>query len=356
MKYCCINCFKDTYIKELISKFGTKGNCDFCGAKGVAVYDISAPNDVSEKIIELIQIYDSSSRPEAKPLKIALRDDWNIFSGGSEVIQTLVLSLCAPYSEYKADNAIFSDNVIIPQVYKKDYVGSHGVIKGQSWHQFSECIKHENRFHNKNFNGIAFRNFLPAAEKMLNTKDVFYRARIASDEAGFREHEMYAPPQGSRKQGRINPEGISVLYLASDVETALHEVRANKYDYVTIGTFVPVRPVTIVNLSALSKVSPFQYEELGIVFLNRNVFNEMAFEIAKPQRRADSPLDYLPTQYISEFIKAQGYDGVAYDSTLSKDGYNLAIYDETNFKCVSVKTIEVTEIDYKYKNSKKAED
>lgn len=353
MKYCCTECFKDPFLKEIIVKFGEKGNCDFCGAKDVQIYDISEQNLVSDKIIELLQIYESSSLPESKPLKIALRDDWNIFYGGTEVIQTLVLALCDSYPEYNSDNPIFSNNVIMPQAYEKDYIDQNCVVKGQNWHLFSEYLKHENRFHSKYLNGKAFAKFLPAAEKVLNQDEFFYRARIAFNESGFQVDEMYAPPQGKRKQGRINPEEIGVLYLASDVDTALHEVRASKYDYVTIGTFVPVKSVRVVNLSALSKVSPFLYEDLASVVLNKDVFKEMALEIAKPQRRSDSPLEYLSTQYISEFVKAQGYDGVAYDSTLSKDGYNLAIYDETSFKCVQVNTIEVTEIDYKYNKIQK---
>lgn len=36
---------------------------------------------------------------------------------------------------------------------------------------------------------------------------------------------------------------------------------------------------------------------------------ELSKEIAKPLRRSDSTLEYLPTQYISEFVKSQGYDG-----------------------------------------------
>lgn len=74
MKYCCTECFKDPFLKEIIVKFGEKGNCDFCGAKDVQIYDISEQNLVSDKIIELLQIYESSSLPESKPLKIALRD------------------------------------------------------------------------------------------------------------------------------------------------------------------------------------------------------------------------------------------------------------------------------------------
>jgi hypothetical protein len=72
----------------------------------------------------------------------------------------------------------------------------------------------------------------------------------------------------------------------------------------------------------------------------------MALEIAKPLRRSDSPLDYLPTQYISEFIKFAGYAGVEYASTLNVGGYNLAVFDESLFECTDVSVVEVKSVSY----------
>ena len=37
---------------------------------------------------------------------------------------------------------------------------------------------------------------------------------------------------------------------------------------------------------------------------------------------------------------------MAYKSTINKGGYNFAIFDEALFECVSVETVEVTNIDY----------
>jgi hypothetical protein len=79
---------------------------------------------------------------------------------------------------------------------------------------------------------------------------------------------------------------------------------------------------------------------------NRKVFQEISVDIAKPLRRSDSHIEYLPTQYIAEFIKSQGYNGVEYASTLREGGYNLAVFDEIAFECIGVETVEVTEILY----------
>jgi len=311
------------------------------------VYDAEAPlNPISEKIIELVQIYSVSNSPEAKPLKIALRDDWDIFSAEAETILALTKKLCA--TAYSDDAEIFTSNVTIEQLTNKDFLDDYGVMRGYSWDEFSESIKHENRFHSGMFNSEQFASFLSIVRNVYPVGEKMYRARIVAGKRGFTKRTMKAPPKGKRTAGRINPEGIGVLYLSSDKLTVLNEVRASAFDRVTIGEFQATRDIKVVNLSGFDKTSPFKYDsELERFAINRSVFQELVADMAKPLRRGDSPLEYLPTQYIAEFIKSQNYDGVEYDSTLNQGGHNLAVFDESLFECVGVQTIEVSEISYK---------
>ena len=69
-------------------------------------------------------------------------------------------------------------------------------------------------------------------------------------------------------------------------------------------------------------------------------------DLAKPMSRLDSELDYLPTQYFSDFAKACGYDGVQYCSTFNKEVYNIALFDPEVCSCGKCKTIRVESIDY----------
>lgn len=109
---CCIECFKDAHLRDTIAKYGTNGDCDFCSAKNISVYDISSSTLLTDKIISLVQAYMTSSAEDAKPLKEALKNDWDVFNGDVEEIQKLVVELCAPIIE--KDNSIFSEKVIIP--------------------------------------------------------------------------------------------------------------------------------------------------------------------------------------------------------------------------------------------------
>jgi len=158
--------------------------------------------------------------------------------------------------------------------------------------------------------------------------------------------EMGAPPEGYRTAGRVNPEGIAVLYLSSDSDTVLSEVRASTFDFVTVGEFSSKKEISVANLSAISLTSPFRFADIEIYAANRNIFNEISEEISKPLRRNDSHLEYLPTQYIVEFIKSRGFDGVEFASTLNDGGYNIAIFDETLFECIDVDTVEISKIQY----------
>ena len=136
-----------------------------------------------------------------------------------------------------------------------------------------------------------------------------------------------------------------MLYLTSDEATALREVRASAFDFITVGKFRLLKEIKVVNISGLNRISPAVYSS-SIESLAANI----AKEIAKPLRRNDSSLEYLPTQFITEFIKSRGYAGVSYTSTMGTGGTNIAVFDETLFECESVHVVEINSIEYSYSN------
>ena len=50
---CCIDCFKDSEIREIIHKYGTRGNCDFCSAKNIDVYDNRRNKNASYSVMSI---------------------------------------------------------------------------------------------------------------------------------------------------------------------------------------------------------------------------------------------------------------------------------------------------------------
>ncbi|MCK4982551.1 MAG: RES family NAD+ phosphorylase [Victivallaceae bacterium] len=48
---------------------------------------------------------------------------------------------------------------------------------------------------------------------------------------------------------------------------------------------------------------------------------------------AEVGLEYLPTQYLCEFIKNQGFSGIAYKSAIDQShnsGFNIVFFDDSN--------------------------
>ena len=137
------------------------------------------------------------------------------------------------------------------------------------------------------------------------------------------------------------------------ITTSLHEIRARDYDYVSIGSFFPKKILRVVDLSTIDAISPFNEDNgLGIEWfaINMPILKKISYEIAKPLKRQDSDIDYLPTQYIADYIKGLGFDGLCYNSTLNKGGINYAIFNPGDFTCKSVRLIQVDPVMYSYQD------
>jgi hypothetical protein len=344
---CCIKCFVDSQICEIIDSSAEVENCDFCGSKDVKIYAFSDDDRIEELLESVIDIYRVSECPDdGKSLKDALLNDWNIFAVPADVVQALITAICS--GQLAKNEKIFLEPVYIPELHDDDYLKEYGITSGHTWSQFSETIKYGNRFHSSIFNHDAFASFLSFAVKTYPAGTIMHRARI-SDKDGLPKDKLGAPPKEKRTAGRINPEGVGVLYLSSVATTAIYEVRASIYDFVTVGEFRLQQDIKVINLAGINSISPFIYadtNDLQPYAVNRMCLQEIAADIAKPLRTNDSPLEYLPTQFISEYIKSQGYNGVEYSSTMTKDGYNLAVFDESLFECVGTRVYEIAALSY----------
>jgi hypothetical protein len=109
------------------------------------------------------------------------------------------------------------------------------------------------------------------------------------------------------------------------------------------------KQIEILSLRGIENYSPFQLDdEIEEFLIHRSYLAKLEKELPKPLRRQDRKLDYLPTQYLSEYIKYLGYDGIEYGSSLNSTGYNLAIFDNDCADCISTKIYEIVSLDYIY--------
>ena len=121
--------------------------------------------------------------------------------------------------------------------------------------------------------------------------------------------------------GRINPEGIVYLYAAQSEETAVMEVRPSVGGFVNIAEIETVRPLRLFDLYGSTRVEDGQQIEDRTV-LDSEFLSELFSRLTEARS-----LDYVPTQYICEFIKTKGFDGIRYRSSVCKSGADVVLFD-----------------------------
>lgn len=353
-----INCFKDVEIRTIISSIGQKGTCELTGEEDVYVYDtdsVSEDYDLKSYFLEIIDVYTPESLlPSGFPpdnlkfIEEILASEWSIFSVSKEYIKKIIVAICK--SEYSELSKIFTERVGLEKLCDSDFLKRNCLTRESSWEKFTASIKSINRFHSNHINLELLKEFFesPVMQNVINKGDSdFYRARI-SNEIGYKRDEMGPPPIEKATSGRANSQGIRCLYLSNDQITTIHEIRARDFDYISIGQFRAKQELRIVDLSNLEKISPFSMDVFNAEWfsINMSILMKISGEIAKPLRRQDSDLDYLPSQYIADYIKSLGYDGICYRSTLKKTGVNYAIFDSKKFECVGVSLVHVNSVEY----------
>lgn len=205
-----------------------------------------------------------------------------------------------------------------------------------------------------------------ALEISINKNCILYRAQLGnsyrdildSEEVVHQEpapfpKERMKPLRFQATEGRANPKGIPFLYLASNKETAMSEIRPWRSAKISLALFKTIRTLKIVD------VCKYQIDEFSLFFTDsptkediiKAVWSEIGKAFSKPLMNNDKVAAYVPTQIISEFFKNNGFDGIAYKSSQS-DGYNLVLFDIDTVKLWRCHLYEAENIKYEFKEFK----
>lgn len=168
----------------------------------------------------------------------------------------------------------------------------------------------------------------------------YYRARIGYDrcvkyfdidgEPGNREilvphtgSEIAAPPPPKCTAGRLNRPGVSYLYLATDPETAVAEVRPHPGHLVSIGQFTLKRDIWVADLRELDRTQFIDSDEMIEMFLFlHNVSKQLSMPVTPEEKNK-----YLLTQFFADIVRQSDFDGILYKSSVSEKGDNLVLFD-----------------------------
>ncbi len=235
--------------------------------------------------------------------------------------------------------------------------------------EFAQLVKNERRWilDGKAANFLnAVRESSKSRARLLKSGSPLFRAQLGSDFAPWRrgdgedetgieeEHplqkdRMIPNPKFIKSPGRVNPPGFAYLYLANDPGTALAEMRPWVGESLTIAVFEIQRDIKLVACQE-------QAENLGERILVENppaekvelyVWNDITRAFARPVNREDQESAYVPTQILAEAFKVEGFDGLAYQSSLSR-GTNLALFDKQVAKLVDSYVYTLKKVRYDF--------
>lgn len=345
--YACEWCFSDESLREWIRENGTRGECQWCGSQDVFIVSIF---ELGSLFRDAASIYVETGDTSGDDIAFLLQGDWDIFSEKiEEAPGDLMRDMTIDILEAGVDPG---DAVDLP-----DY---HGYFK-------SEELELEEEWEEKiiallsgePLEAIQNEDELPsrlavACEDLAGDYEqgyIFYRARIHKDRSRddrFAPTELGAPPPDKTPAARANRAGEPVLYLSSDADTALSEVRAWKGAAVAIAQMRLCRRLFLVNLLELkSPESPFFEENLRWKLQLDGLFRKFAEELSRPVMPHEQDQLYLPGQHLCELIKRYRYDGVAFPSAMGR-GYNVVLFNPSDAEPLEVTYFRINEVTFQF--------
>lgn len=327
---CCAQCFNDRHLRREIPGLSTsRARCDYCGSDDVDVVD---PIILQNHFEVLLSIYEPHA--DGRLLVEWLRDDWEMFH---------------PQMDTARQKDLLGDVLDDGEIVRKPFVPSDRFKSDgiERWEKLRTELMQENRyFPDAQLN----RNRLEEHLTQLHAEDpalTWYRARLQNSDVLFRLEEMGAPPQRSATHGRASPAGIPYLYLASDAKTAVSETRPHTGEKACVAEFTIPAGLKLLDLRfPRTLVSPFPLgdeDKVGQLRSDITFLERLGEELTRPILPQAAMIDYVPSQYLCEFIKKCGWDGVIYRSSVS-DGMNLALFKPALATPVSVAPYSILKV------------
>lgn len=379
-KYVTPNCFSDENLRATLSNMCEDGTCSYTGVVG----NVVSMNSLRDYLRHYIFRY--FDNPDNCDLYLAN----SFIEKGDEDDKDSPLASMGPYLVTKDTKQFETTEDLLNEVklmtrYKElnkdlvDVFGEHWWVEKEpfvislvdelslKWQQFSNDVMHRQRFTflaNKEFNGVPETTdnglFDILTEigsiihkygvcKELNEDTVIYRVRPLTKRVDHVFKEITCPPDLSAKQNRMSPAGISMFYGGFDKEIALKEGRANsdgKGCCFLTGEFLPLRPLKVLDLTALPQNITFWLEGFEEVAFLKSFHKEITRHIDHDDR---IHVEYVPSQVFTEYLRymyiATPLDGMVYNSSLGS-GKNVVLFcnQEDSAKWLKVNGIKEIEM------------
>jgi hypothetical protein len=337
----CKDCAKHPELEALVESDLTDGVCGVCGSSASKVYNPGRFAEVRNLIRALIRLHFNE-------------EDYNHHWGGTS-IDDILLNEQNPIVETSNSDRYVDDFIhriswegeIYPD---RDegiwlYAGNNEVQFSIPETLCSELNDIERRLERENFHAVE-----GAMEKLVSKieadiafevpKDsLWYRGRTGvvettthiGNEKITRVAKPYKGPAiGARLPpdaiaGRTNRHGVSVLYLASEIDTALAEIRPHPGHKISVGGFRAQRSLRVARFDL--PILSFSSSDLRLkVFALIYHIDSLLSQPIIPEERHR----YAATQLLSDMLIRHGFEGVTYRSSVGT-GKNLCVFDPWAF-------------------------
>lgn len=232
---------------------------------------------------------------------------------------------------------------------------SNDVAWQYEWRHFEKTLRTEARY----FGRVAATHLAAVFGGIdkLNTRDgrplvvdagpgtlieVLFRARVFQSVESLKgalcrpDLHLGTPPARVAAAGRMNARGISVFYGATAQGVALAEVRPPVGSDVALAEFKIIRPLRLLDLSALEKAfdGGSVFDPTLLQRLERVAFlQSLGSKMTRPVMPDDQEFDYLATQAVADFLATENeptMDGIIFRSTQSEEGDNIVLFHKAS--------------------------
>jgi len=370
MSHICVDCVKDKNIKELITISKLINTCSLCNQEQLSIdYENSDFFSLVKAIVRFnYSEWEYNTHWGGDDYESLFYGKDNIFflqerALSEDLYEELVNSITSGpvYEDYDKGISIFAGYTNGMQ---------NMLLKSIKTSSDSELIKLAARLKSENYFKIEIelleilKGYADIANTIITENESFYRARIGCADKkrnfsyGFESEYHYvpyshdnisSPPPFIASAGRINRPGVSFLYCATDIYTAVSEVRPHPGDLISIGKFTLLKQAKIFDLSESKLLHFYTSDEKLDSYIPLSTLSNFMNKVIPPSERQQ----YSFTQLIADCIRQIGFDGIIFNSTVG-EGRNVVLFDPYIAKYVENESgvIKIEGVKYHLKQEK----
>jgi DNA-directed RNA polymerase subunit RPC12/RpoP len=356
-KYVCSACIDDFVVKAEIESGGRRRTCSYCKSPGRSVAIEQVADRVDDVYSAMVGEVEYTPHFPDDSDKVESRQD------GSLPSQIVTEMLECAYDSIAED--------IVGEL--SDRHGQHEIMDGgtdryddsndifeisiprsseikETWQSFCYSVRHSRRYFNEEATDLLREILDPilspqgpgkeSAVKEIAAGANLYRGRMANTTVARQAilakpiNELGASPKELNTHGRMNAAGIPVFYGSFDAKTCVAELRGPVGGTAAVGKFETLRPLRVLDLTllrnAMFNISYFDDEVVRKFAYNR-FLRGFHKEIKKSVIPGTETLDYLPTQFVAEYLWTKvdpPLDGLIYGSAQISDAAakNIALF------------------------------